>query len=186
MLTPVVGWAAEEKEGADQLLYSPGEKDFREKTMKLKALETDIAEADQAFASLVGKKNKAQSKSKALEIIEQMKEVKTQRDKDAEKFNEIREELIYKFPDKGRTVMRKYAPMQQKTLEQMEKKSSLDKDLTRARKKAQKIYRPFIREAKEKEELEEKKKSQRLLRIQAEAVKTKEAPGKPKQLKLQK
>lgn len=177
---------AQAEEKADPQIYSAGEKEFREKTVKLKALESKIAESDLLFASLVQQKNKSQSKSEALSFIEQMKEIKVERDKDLVSFNKLRQELIYKFPDKGRTVMRKYAPIHKKTLKQLEKKSSLDKDLTRARKKAAQVYRPFVKEAERKEELKKERMEKRALKRRAKKQSDIENPGQPKKLKLEK
>lgn len=130
---------------------SPGEKDYREKAQKLSSFETKAGELEAQFEELVKHKNAAHDKHAALEIIERMKEIKKERDEIVEKFNTVRDEIRFKFPDKGRAVMRRYAPMQKKTVEQLEKRSTLDADLSNAKESADRVYRPFIKKAEEEE-----------------------------------
>lgn len=138
-------------EDGGQVESSPGEKEYREKSQKLLALETKVSELESHFKTLVKAKEVTTSKDKKLALIEEMKTVQQERDDAAEKFNKLRDEVRFKFPDKGKTVMRRFAPMQKKTVKQLEKRSTLDADLTSAKKAAEKAYRPFIRKAEEEE-----------------------------------
>lgn len=143
---------------------TPGEREYREKSQKLVSLENKVGELEARFQDLIKAKDSVKGKSKKLELIEEMKTVMQERDETVEKFNKLRDEIRFKFPDKGKTVVRRYAPMQKKTFEQLEKRSTLDTDLSRAKKAADKVYRPFVQQAEEEErkkilEQEEAKKA---------------------------
>lgn len=125
---------------------SEGEREYLEKVQKLTSLEAKVAEAEKQFSALVATKNKTKNKADALALIEQMKVIRTERDADVAKFNELRDEIQFKYPDRGRAIQQRFAPMQKKTMEQMEQASTLDSDLTKAKKSADRVYRPFMKE----------------------------------------
>lgn len=143
--------AAEEGGEATAVEYSPGEKEYREKSQKLNSLESKIGELEATFQALVKANSETTDKNKRLDLVEKMKTVKQEHDETVDKYTDLRDEIRFKFPDKGKTIMRRYAPMQKKTMQQLEKRSTLDEDLTKAKKAAEKAYRPFIRKAEEEE-----------------------------------
>lgn len=145
--------AIAEEEGGETAVveYSPGEKEYREKSQKLNSLESKIGELEATFQALVKANSETTDKNKRLDLVEKMKAVKQEHDETVDKYTDLRDEVRFKFPDKGKTIMRRYAPMQKKSMQQLEKRSTLDGDLTKAKKAAEKAYRPFIRKAEEEE-----------------------------------
>jgi hypothetical protein len=168
--------AAPESPAAEAV--SEGEREYQEKLQKLNSLELKVAEAELQFAALVQAKNKTKVKREALDIIEQMKVLRVQRDADVAKFNEVRDEIQFKYPDMGRAVQQRFAPMQKKTVEQLERSSTLDADLTAAQKAAARVYRPFNQAAEEKERAEAERESGARLPSRPAVVEKKEAPPK--------
>ncbi len=169
----VLGCASGAAEEGAKTDYSPSEKEYRSKTQKLNSLETKVGELETRFQALVKTKSEARDKDTKLVLIEQMKTVKKEIDEAADKYNELRDEVRFKFPDKGRALVKRYAPMQKKTMQQLEKRSTLDTDLTKAKKAAEKAYRPFIRRAEE----EERKKILEQEKVQKASVKTLDNSG---------
>ena len=79
--------------------------------------------------------------------------------------------------------MRRYAPMQKKTVRQLEKRSTLDADLSNAKKAADKVYRPFVRKAEEEEKkrrLEQRQKEEQSIKQSSEST------GKIKKIRIEK
>lgn len=158
----------------------PGEEEYREKTQRLNELEGEIIEHEERFNILVKEKGLTADQVRIKAIVEEMAEIKKDRDKKTDEYNKLTEDLKYKYPDKGKAVSRRYAPIEKKSLKQLEKPSKLREDLTRIKRLVDKKYKPFIDEANAKKEAEQKK-----MRVMRKEVAPSDAPPPKKRIKLE-
>ena len=158
----------------------PGEQEYYDKTVRLNELEADIIKLEERFNVLVKQKSHTEQRDSMKKIVDEMAQIKRDRDKKTDEYNELTTELKYKFPDKGRAVSRRYAPMEKKSLKQLEKPSKLREDLTRIKRLVDKKYKPFIDEAKAKQEAEQAK-----MRVMRKEVAPSDAPPPKKRIKLE-
>lgn len=141
-----------EGEGAKkEVTISKDQKEFVEKSAKLTTLTNRIADHDKNFQELVHQKALAKTAAQKQEIIEQMNELNSTRNKDIDAFNKVRSELALRYPNRGEQLNRRYETQSKRSVEEMEGVAGLDEMLTRTKKVIEKKFAPFMEDEKEKE-----------------------------------
>lgn len=143
--------------------------EFQQKVTKLNTIETRMEDAQTEFDHLVSDKEHTTDQKQVEAILKQMVEVNKQRNKDAEEYNAIKQELAYRYPSKAAELNRLYQLQQKRSMDEMQSGADLDDMLTRIKKVIERKFAPFN---------PEKDKV-------VTAVPT-EAPEEPKKLRLEK
>ncbi len=158
-------------EGAPAAAVSKEKKDYTEKSGKLRVLEARILDSEKTFQELIKKKNGAHSSEEKRDIINEMNEVIKVRNDSVDAYEKLRTQIIYRFPDEGDSVRRRYGTQSKRTVEELEGVAGLDEMLTRIKKAVHNKYEPLMPEEEksmaksaqaEKAEAEEKQKALRL------------------------
>lgn len=129
--------------------------EYGEKRQKLNQIEVKIKAKKEDIERLIVAKNKTEDAQQKHSYMEQMVSIHESMKQDIVKYNQLRTEVRYRFPEKNDVTKRRYIELREKSLEQIEKEIGLDQMLTRARQHMEDKYRPFI-EAHEAELLKEK------------------------------
>ena len=162
---------AEKKVGEGAAPLPKEQKEFYDKSSKLTTLTNRIAEHEKQFQELVRKKNETSSTTEKQDIIRQMVELTTTRNKDVDSYNKVRSELTYRYPTQGEALQRRYQTQNKRSVEELESVAGLDELLTRTKKVVEKKFAPF------KPEEDEAKVKSKIAQPQEEA---------PKRLRLEK
>lgn len=119
-------------------------REFNDKLARFKYLEVRIISMEKEVLSLAHKKNAEKDPKAKKEIMDQMVELVTERNKSADQYNILKTDLAYRFPSQGETLDRSYKTQSKKTVEEIEGSIGLDELLTRTKKMVDKKYAPFI------------------------------------------
>lgn len=154
LIVPSVGYAQEEETEEGKMGFmkrgmSPDELAYNELILELNSLEIEIGTLEKEFKMLITKKGQAEDSKAMKPMIKRMKEIKPERDRAVARYNEIKEEIKYRFPDKGRALSRRYAPMQKKSLKQLEKPTRLKEELSSTKQLMDQKYKVFVDEERE-------------------------------------
>lgn len=161
----------EKKAGEGAAPMPKDQKEFYEKSARLTTLTNRIVEHEKQFHELVRKKNEAKSTTEKQEIIRQMVELTTTRNKDVDSYNKVKSDLTYRYPNQGEALQRRYQTQNKRSVEELEGVAGLDELLTRTKKVVEKKFAPF------KPEEDEKKAIPKIAQPEEEA---------PKRLRLEK
>ncbi|MEO0336407.1 MAG: hypothetical protein AAF202_08430 [Pseudomonadota bacterium] len=158
---------------------SPEELRYNDYILELNSLETQISELEKEFRKLIMQKNQTEDPMTQKPLVKRMKEIKPERDRAVDRYNEIKETIKYRFPDKGRALTRRYAPMQKKSMKQLEKPTRLRQELTNVKQMMDEKYKTFVEE-----ERERRKKAQAKQMIRPD-VPPSDAPPPKKPIRLE-
>lgn len=147
---------------------------WKSKVAKLNGVESKVKDLNQQMEALIKAKHSVREEAEKTGMIVQLKELEAQRNTEVEKYNSIRYELKYRYPERDDFTERRYLPMRQATAEDMEKDLNIDDQLTRVRRKVEVKYAPILRQ-------EASEKAKPILPSQKET-----APSDIKKLKLSK
>lgn len=117
--------------------------EYNKKLSELTSLENKVKESRAVIQDLIQHKNATSNREKKHEIVEQMIERHRQLIDEIKRYNEARHQLKYRFPEKDDSTERRYLPLKEQSLEQMEQEMGLDADLTRVKKMVDKKYAPL-------------------------------------------
>lgn len=120
-------------------------------TQKLTTYESDISIADKELKGLIQKKNSGQKflkdeKGQKLDILKAIVAAHAKKAEAIQKYNAERKELMYRYPGEGEWVQRKYLPMREQNLEEVEREVGLDGQLTQIKRQMDEKYAELRRE----------------------------------------
>lgn len=116
---------------------------YGQKLQKAGNLQSKIADQEKEIKELIEVKQKTADEDRKRQAIQRMVEIHTQLKKDVKEYNDLINELKYKYPAKEDETSRAYAPAREKTIDDMEEESALDRALTEAKKNVDEKYAPF-------------------------------------------
>lgn len=140
------GGGEAKSETADAGTMNKEKKAFTEKSSKLKVLEVRIQEAEKRFRELIQQKAAAETMEEKQALIREMVEVAKARNEAVDSYEKVRTQLLYRFPDEGEAVKRRYGTQSKRSAEEMEGVATLDEMLTRIKKAVLKKYGPLIQD----------------------------------------
>lgn len=162
MFSGSVTWASGGGEGAEapKAVEAAGQtgskedREFREKSAKLAGLEVKILEMDKGIAELIEKKRRSKD-PETRAIMNELVTLSDQRNKSVKEHRQLRDYLLYRFPNLGETVTNRYGVHVEMSVDQHEKSSGLDLMLTELKEVIQQKYRPMLKDDSKKVEQEE-------------------------------
>lgn len=124
------------------------DREWAKRTSKLNIQETKIKDLTHLLQKLIQEKNQkhevAGEKGHTPQTLEQISTSYKQLTDIIKTYNADRAELKYRFPEEGALIERRYVPLREQSLEQIEKEIGLNGELTRTKKKIDKKYATFI------------------------------------------
>jgi len=135
------GESGEAKEVAKKI---PESEDWAKQVTILNTKEGKMKAYTREIQDLIKKKKKTKIRSEKLSIIDQMIQAHTDLRKEAEGYNEMRNRIKYRFPNKGEVAERHYSSVRVQSLEQMEKEEGLDAHLTQLKLKIDQKYKVVV------------------------------------------
>jgi hypothetical protein len=134
-------------EGGEAVETSGGnrsDKQWATRTNKLDKLEQQIKDGEKKVKDLIAAKNGGHHAPAAGEahgnVLDEIVTAHRDMKKAMEDYEVEKRELVYRFPEEGALINRRYLPMRPKTLDQLEKELGLDGELTRLKQNIDKKY----------------------------------------------
>lgn len=145
------GAAAENEgdgEGESKKPSGNADREWAKRKSKLNIHEAKIKELTKTIQELVHMKNSGHAahdeKGNPIDVLGAIASTHKELRELVEEYNRDREELKFRFPEEGALIERRYVPLRAQTVEQIEKLSGLDGELTRTKKKVDKKYATFM------------------------------------------
>lgn len=138
---------------------SKEQRQYTEKSAKLKTLATRISDSEKEFQTLVEEKEHIKNNPEEIQrILSKMVEVAATRNKAVDDYNKLKADLDYRYPGEGQSGQRQYQTQTKKSVEELEGVAGLDELLTRTKKVVEKKFVVFADEEAARAEEEKKKK----------------------------
>lgn len=144
--------AAESSEDKQSNKQVESSTDYLQKNNQMISLRNKIETAERDFSHVVRQKDAAATKEEKQALMKQMEALHKERAKMVTEYNTVRDELLYKYPQQGALVERKFAPAEERSMEALEKQSMLGAKLTAAKRSADRKYHRFNKEQSSTEE----------------------------------
>lgn len=135
---------------AAQETIAPGGGDSKEsieygkKESRLNTLRSRMAESDKAFAETLEKKNQTKDTVKQRQHAERLVEIAKERNEAVREYTALRQEMMYRYPNKGQDIDKRFAPKKEKTAQELESSSEIDELLTAVKKRVDRKYQPLM------------------------------------------
>lgn len=124
---------------------SKEDREFREKSAKLAGLEVKILEMDKGIAELIEKKRRSKDPETRM-IMNELVTLTEQRNKSVKEHRQLKDYLLYRFPNLGETVANRYGVHEEMSVEQHERSSGLDLMLTELKQVIEQKYHPILKD----------------------------------------
>lgn len=106
-------------------------------------LELEISTHQKALEALILRKNSASDAASRNQTVEEILRVHAELQASISQYNQTLKDLTYRFPEKGNESKRQYAPMKNRTIDQIEREMGIDASLSAIKEKIDKKYAPF-------------------------------------------
>lgn len=106
-------------------------------------LELQIATQQKVLEDLIHHKNSTRDVQAKNQAVEEMTKAHADLRAAIDSYNKVLKDLNYHFPEKGDSSERKYLPLKNKSIEQIEEEMGLDAELTRVKEKIHEKYASF-------------------------------------------
>lgn len=117
--------------------------EYVKKTSKLKTLEARVEEGKKNILKLIEEKNATTDENKRKALIDEIKAEHKNINKELAEYNKLHQEIEYKHPEKGMDLRSKFVLKREQTLEEIERETSIDQQLSEAKRNADKKYAPI-------------------------------------------
>lgn len=134
---------SEEKEAVEVVPASKEQREYVEKSAKLKVLASRIEETEKEFKELVVQKAQQKDPEAIQQILKQMVDASQRRNKAVEDFNNLKTDLTLRYPSEGEAEGRQYQTQDKKSVEELEGVAGLDELLTRTKKIVENKFASF-------------------------------------------
>lgn len=138
--------------GAESDLSGSETREYREKSAKLAGLEAKIKDLDTELAQLVELKKREKKPERVRQMMDDLVVKTKERNTLAAEHRRLKSHLLYRFPNLGATIHRKYGTHEEASVEQLEKARGLADLLDETKILIQKKYAPILKETKESED----------------------------------
>ncbi len=143
-------YAAEDKAASGEAaLTSKDQREYREKSLKLLGLEAKIKDLDSQLTGIVELKKKEKSPEKVRALMDDLVLKTKERNQMAADHRSLKKELLYRFPNLGEAIHRKYGVHEETSIEQLEKSGSLNELLDESKELIQTKYAPILKDSKD-------------------------------------
>ncbi|MBK7845130.1 MAG: hypothetical protein IPJ71_15845 [Bdellovibrionales bacterium] len=106
-------------------------------------LELEISTHQKALEALILRKNSASDAASRNQTVEEILRVHAELQASISQYNQTLKDLTYRFPEKGNESKRQYAPMKNRTIDQIEREMGIDASLSAIKEKLIRNMRLF-------------------------------------------
>lgn len=117
--------------------------EYVKKTSKLKTLEGRVEEGKKNILKLIEEKNATTDENKRKALIDDIKAEHKNINKELAEYNKLHQEIEYKYPEKGMDLREKFVLKKEQSIEEIERETSVDQQLTEVKRNADKKYAPI-------------------------------------------
>jgi hypothetical protein len=137
---------------ADKSAASPAtigpDREWAQRTSKLNVQEAKQKDLTKQLQKFIIMKNENRApldeKGKPIDLLASIAETHKKLKGVVEEYNADKNELRYRYPEQGTWIERKYLPMRDKSIDEIEHEMGLDGELTKTKRKIDQKYAPFV------------------------------------------
>jgi hypothetical protein len=118
--------------------------EYSKKSAQLNSLKSRIDEANEKFAGKLAAKNATRDTKRQQNFAEEMAAIAKERNKHVTEYTALRQELKYRYPNKGEEIDKRFVPTKEKSAEELEASAEIDVLLTGIKRRLDKKYAPFM------------------------------------------
>ena len=146
--------------GAESALLE--DKDYKEKSLKLLGLEARLKDMNDQLLQMIELKKREKDSDKSRELMKELVTKTAERNKAVTEHRQLKSFLLYRYPNLGELIHKKYGTHEEATIEQLEKARGLDELLTETKALIDKKYAPFTKKSEQDLETKPKPKNEPL------------------------
>lgn len=120
------------------------DREYKEKSNKLLGLEAKLKDMNESLSVLVEKKRREKDPDKVREMMSELVRLSKDRNKVVVEYRELKKYLIYRFPNLGKDIQRRYGVHEEASPEQLEKARGLEELLSETKDLIDQKYAPII------------------------------------------
>lgn len=128
---------------ADMSFSKTGGSEYTKLYSQKSNLELEISTHQKTLEGLILRKNSSSDAGTRTQTVEEILRVHAELQTSISQYNQTLKDLTYRFPEKGNESKRQYAPMKNRTIDQIEKEMGIDASLSAIKEKIDKKYAPF-------------------------------------------
>lgn len=118
--------------------------EYNSKEGRLNSLVNKMKDAQERFNQNLAEKNRTTDEAKKKELAVSMMAIAKERNSLVTEYNGLRQELLYRYPNKGQEIDKRFIPRKHKSLAEMENTTDLDRQLTKVKKRIGEKYAPLM------------------------------------------
>jgi hypothetical protein len=118
--------------------------EYSKKEARLNTLKSRIDEANESFARTLERKAHTKVPKRQHEFADRLAEIAKERNQWVTEYTSLRQELKYRYPNKGQDIDKRFVPAKEKTAEELEQSAEIDVLLTTIKRRVDKKYAPFM------------------------------------------
>lgn len=118
--------------------------EYSKKESRMNTLRGRMTEADEKFARVLARKKETRDTVKQRELAAELAAIAKERNTAAREYTEIRQDLMYRYPNKGQDIDKRFAPRKEKTPQELEQSAEIDELLTAIKRRMDKKYAPLL------------------------------------------
>lgn len=126
------------------------DREWAKRTSRLNVLETKVTDLEKLLKNLIEQKKHTRTykdeKGNEIDILQKIADEHKKMKGVVADYNKEKAELKYRYPEEGALIERRYMPLRERSLEQIEREIGLAGELTRTKAKIDKKYAPFTKD----------------------------------------
>lgn len=138
--------------------------EYTEKTGKLNNLEMKVRETKESIKNKLKAIQHSEDKNAQKVLYQEIVQAHLEMKKATKDYNSVRQEIKYKFPKKSDQTVRRYLPLREVTLDEIENETGMSGVLSRVKKKIDIKYKKFTLADKNKSLLDNQENSKEKLK----------------------
>lgn len=121
-----------------------GQLEYSNKESRMNSLESKMREAQKRFDEKLGQKKRTTDTARQKELAKELFNIAKERNSFVSEYNDLRQELLYKYPNKGQEIDKRFIPRKHKSVAEMENTSDFDRQLTKAKDEIKEKYKALM------------------------------------------
>lgn len=140
--------AADGEAKPDNKATSQADREWAKRTSKLNVYETKAKDLNKQLQDLIQKKKSGgkavNEKGEPVDVLGEIVKAHAALKNTVHEYNIEKSELKYRYPEEGVVIDRRYVPLREQSLEQIENDMGLDAELTKTKAKIDRKYASFV------------------------------------------
>lgn len=118
--------------------------EFNNKEGRLNSLENRIKDAHARFNQVLAEKKRTTDVIRQKQLATELMSIAKERNSYVTEYNDLRQEILYRYPNRGQEIDKRFIPRQHRSVAEMENATDLDRQLTKVKVRIGEKYAPLM------------------------------------------